>query len=173
MSKADFMTPHEMYADARRKGFTLADMLHYGAINLAKMESDSAFSAEAISAQREAFAWLKALAKDEPEDQRATDIGILDWRFQGQISLLVTLTGEIVAKIRPGRAAGGYWWSVFNPPVKDISNIAKQDCFLRDGPFRSRPSAAKALLRVLDRRSVELLGVDSLFIPPFRLPNRR
>lgn len=180
------MTPREMFAEARRKGFTISEMLHFGELNIAKMAKrleGTAYDAQAqedLRLQREGLAWLKGLAGDSPEDQRAADIGVLDWRFRDGLPFLVTLKGETVAEVTKGGAGGGFYWRVFTPAAHIIASdpeaLAARDSLGQDavddwgGPYKTRPAAVQRLLTTIYTESVRLFGVDDLMIPPFKLP---
>lgn len=177
------MTPREMFADARRKGYSLSEMLHHGRKNHA-YQVQRGDDAATLLQQADALSWLVGLAGDGPDDVRAADMGILDWRFDsydGRI-WLQTLNRETVAQITKGRAGGGFYFQVFKPMAwiiaSDPEALAARNQLGQDavetwsGPHKMRPKAARLMVEHLHKFSVRLFGVDSLMIPDFKLPNR-
>lgn len=179
------MTPAEMYADARRKGFTLDHIMRHWAINRAGWPAGHEHAPELV---KELDSWLSGLAGDSPEDQRAMDRSILNWRYYPNgadwdstlRAELVTLNGETVAEISAGRAAGGFYWRVWHPQcwiiVSDAEARSARTGFGQDavvtwgGPVHNRVKAAHLLVDKLHRNlAVRLFGLDVLDIPEFNL----
>lgn len=165
------MTPREQYADARRKGYTLAQMRE-------NIEGHNSW----LPGWQETRDWLDVAG---PVD----DIGILSWRHYDGNSApwdsslwaeLVTLNGETVADISRGRAGGKFYWRIYAAScwaiTTDPEARAARDAWGQEavatygGPCRSRPIAAAQMLDKLHRLSVHLFGVDVLMVPDFKPP---
>lgn len=168
----------EMYADARRKGYTVTDMIRNHAAMMAR-KAPAATPAELAEFAEEAN-WLAAVTP-------ADDFGILSWKWapwpRGRLQCsLVTLNGETVAKIGAGTVARNFGWTLFKPQywiiaddqdALDARNMAGQDATeTYCSGLPTRAAAAKSLVGELHKRSIGLFGVDELMIPDFKIPER-
>lgn len=158
------------HAHARRLGYTRQQMLD----NL-----ESQYRADQVlkPIYDEAKAWLEVAG---PED----DAGILDWRYDmgrsGRVAWLQTLNRETVGEVTRGRAAGGFYFRIYEPTCWVIESdplaITARDehgqaaVLTWGGPFKTRPKAAAMMLAELGKRSIALFQTDLPMVPPFKVP---